>query len=146
MRFVTAALAAALLLLVAPASAQIKVNQEPLLFENAAQEARFQKLTEELRCLVCQNQNLADSDAPLAHDLREEIHEMMLAGRSDEEIKTFLVERYGDFVLYKPPVKGNTMVLWAAPLLLLLGGGVLVAVVVRRQGKPAAQAGKGENP
>jgi len=147
MKFVTAALSAVLLSLAAgPAIAQLQVNQEPLVFENAAQEMRFQKLTEELRCLVCQNQNLADSEAPLAHDLREEIHEMMLAGRSDEEIKTFLVERYGDFVLYKPPVKSNTMVLWAAPLLLLLGGGVLIAFVVRRQGKLAPTAGKGENP
>jgi cytochrome c-type biogenesis protein CcmH len=123
--------------------AQIQVNQEPLVFESAEQEERFNRLTLELRCLVCQNQNLADSDAPLAHDLREEIHEMMLAGQSDEEIKTFLVERYGDFVLYKPPVKGNTLVLWAAPILLLLMGGVVVAVVVRRQSALAQSTNEG---
>ena len=117
--------------------AQIEVNQEPLVFESAEQEERFKKLTEELRCMVCQNQNLADSDAPLAHDLREEIHDMMLQGQGDEEIKTFLIERYGDFVLYKPPVKGNTIVLWAAPIVLLLIGAMVVAVVVRRQGQVA---------
>jgi cytochrome c-type biogenesis protein CcmH len=88
--------------------------------------------------MVCQNQNLADSDAPLAHDLREEIHDMMLAGQGDEEIKTFLIERYGDFVLYKPPVKGNTLVLWAAPIVLLFFGAIVVAAVVRRQGRLAA--------
>ena len=114
-------------------TAQIEVNQEPLVFENAEQEARFNQLTLELRCLVCQNQNLADSDAPLAHDLREEIHGMMMAGKDDDEIKTFLVERYGDFVLYKPPVKGNTLVLWVAPIALLLIGAIVVGVVVRRQ-------------
>lgn len=114
-------------------TAQIEVNQEPLVFENAEQEARFNQLTLELRCLVCQNQNLADSDAPLAHDLREEIHGMMMAGKDDDEIKTFLVERYGDFVLYKPPVKGNTLLLWVAPIALLLIGAIVVGVVVRRQ-------------
>ena len=114
-------------------TAQIEVNQEPLVFENAEQEARFNQLTLELRCLVCQNQNLADSDAPLAHDLREEIHGMMMAGKDDDEIKTFLVERYGDFVLYKPPVKGNTLVLRVAPIALLLIGAIVVGVVVRRQ-------------
>jgi cytochrome c-type biogenesis protein CcmH len=127
-------LLACLLAWAIPGPAQIQVNQEPLVFESTEQEERFNRLTLELRCLVCQNQNLADSDAPLAHDLREEIHEMMIAGRTDEEIKTFLVERYGDFVLYKPPVKGNTLVLWAAPILLLLVGGGIVATVVRRQG------------
>ena len=120
--------------------AQIQVNQEPLLFESVEQEERFKKLTEELRCMVCQNQNLADSDAPLAHDLREEIHDMMLAGQGDEEIKTFLIERYGDFVLYKPPVKGSTIVLWVAPIALLLIGAIVVAVVVRRQGQVAVPA------
>ncbi len=105
---------------------------EPLQFETAEQEQRFQQLTEELRCLLCQNQNLADSDAPLAHDLRLEIHEMLLAGRNDDEIRGFLVERYGDFVLYRPPVKGNTLLLWLMPLLLLLAGSGVVFLNVRR--------------
>ena len=104
----------------------------PLVFQDAGQEQRFQTLTEELRCLVCQNQNLADSDAPLAQDLRQEIHDMLVAGRSDEEIRAFLVDRYGDFVLYRPALKGNTLMLWLAPALLLLIGGIAVAWSVRR--------------
>lgn len=133
MKALKSMLLACLLAWAIPGAAQIQVNQEPLVFESTEQEERFNRLTLELRCLVCQNQNLADSDAPLAHDLREEIHDMMIAGKTDEEIKTFLVERYGDFVLYMPPVKGNTLVLWAAPILLLLLGGGIVAVVVKRQ-------------
>ena len=109
----------------------------PLVFEDAGQEQRFQTLTEELRCLVCQNQNLADSDAPLAQDLRQEIHDMLVAGRSDEEIRAFLVDRYGDFVLYRPALKGNTLMLWLAPALLLLLGGTVVAWSVRRHSLPA---------
>lgn len=109
------------------------VAQVPQQFDDPEMEARFAALTEELRCLVCQNQNLADSDAPLAHDLRQEIHEMMVAGRSDEEIKAFLVDRYGDFVLYRPPVKGNTLLLWLMPAILLFGGGVTLVIAVRRR-------------
>ena len=101
---------------------------EPLIFTDAEQEARYQQLTLELRCLVCQNQNLADSDAPLAQDLRQEIYNMMQAGRTNDEIKQFLIDRYGDFVLYMPPMKSNTLVLWLAPLLLLLGGAAVVGV------------------
>lgn len=127
-----------LLLAAGPAPAR----QEPLRFEDAATEQRFQDLTQELRCLVCQNQNLADSDAPLAHDLRQEIHGMLMAGRSDEDIKAFLVDRYGDFVLYRPPVKGNTLLLWLMPALLLtLGAVVMVLAVRRRAGLPASESG-----
>ena len=108
------------------------IAADPLVFANQEQESRFQALTEELRCLVCQNQNLADSDAPLAQDLRKEIHSMLLAGKSDDEIRSFLVERYGDFVLYRPPLKGNTLLLWLTPVLLLMGGGLVVAWNVRR--------------
>lgn len=104
----------------------------PLIFNDSNQEQRFQSLTEELRCLVCQNQNLADSDAPLAIDLRQEIHDMLMDGRTDDEIRSFLVDRYGDFVLYRPAIKGNTLMLWLAPALLLLGGGMVVAYNVRR--------------
>jgi cytochrome c-type biogenesis protein CcmH len=92
--------------------------QEPMIFENQDQEERFNQLTQELRCLVCQNQNLADSDATLAHDLRREVHEMLLTGKSNEQVKQFMVERYGDFVLYRPPVQTNTYLLWLAPLIL----------------------------
>jgi len=123
-------LAAAALLLALTAAAK-----DPLIFMNPEQEARYNQLTVELRCLVCQNQNLADSDAPLAQDLRAEIYDMMQAGRSDEEIKTFLVDRYGDFVLYDPPVKGNTMALWFAPVVLLLLGALVVVITVRKRSR-----------
>jgi len=113
--------------------AQSSPVQEPLKFENAQQEERFNHLTRELRCLVCQNQNLADSDAQLAHDLRSEVHEMLLAGKSDDEIKQFMVDRYGDFVLYRPPVQENTFLLWLAPALLLLGGAVVLFVIIRKR-------------
>src|SRR5210317_561039 len=89
--------------------------QEPMVFDTPEQEERFKQLTLELRCMVCQNQNLADSDAQLAHDLRAEVHEMLMAGNTDDEIKTFMVERYGDFVLYRPPVQQNTYLLWVGP-------------------------------
>lgn len=107
--------------------------QEPLVFANQQMQDRFDALTFELRCAVCQNQSLADSDAPLAHDLRREIHSMMMAGQSDEQIKKFMVDRYGDFVLYRPPVQPNTWLLWLGPLLMLLIGGlVLVANIKKR--------------
>ena len=107
--------------------------QEPLVFENQQQQDRFDKLTLELRCLVCQNQNLADSDAPLAHDLRREVHEMLIAGKSNDEIKDFLVTRYGDFVLYRPPVQKNTYLLWLAPLIMLLAGAWILRVSISKR-------------
>jgi len=114
--------------------------QEPLQFDSPEQEQRYNDLTFELRCLVCQNQNLADSDAPLAQDLRREIWEMMHAGKTNDEIKSYLVERYGDFVLYRPPMQGNTLALWIIPAALLFGGAIIVALTVRnRNRKLAAQ-------
>lgn len=105
----------------------------PLEFDTPEQEARFKELTMELRCTVCQNQNLADSDATLAHDLRRQVHEMLLAGKTDQEIKDFMVQRYGDFVLYRPPVQKNTYLLWLAPLgLLLIGAFVLRSNIKKR--------------
>ncbi len=93
------------------------------LLPTQAERERFHALAEELRCLVCQNQTLADSDASLAADLRREVEELMLAGRSDDEIKAYLVQRYGDFVLYRPPVQRNTWLLWGGPFALLVVGG-----------------------
>lgn len=87
-----------------------------------AERERFHRLAGELRCLVCQNQTLADSDADLAADLRREVEQLMLAGRSDEAIKAYLVERYGDFVLYRPPMQRNTWLLWLGPFGLLVVG------------------------
>ena len=95
---------------------------EPLKFESSSQESRYKALIAELRCLVCQNQNLADSNAELAGDLRLLTYNMILSGSSDTEIVQFMVSRYGDFVLYRPPFKPSTALLWIAPLILLTGG------------------------
>ena len=101
-------------------------------------EARLKSLAEELRCLVCQNQTIADSHAPLAVDLRNQIRTQISQGRSDEAIRAYMVERYGDFVLYRPPFKAITALLWAGPFLLLaLGAGIFAWVLRRRR----AQAG-----
>jgi cytochrome c-type biogenesis protein CcmH len=105
-------------------------TEEP--FDDPALQARYDQLIEEFRCLVCQNQAIADSNATLAADLRREIHRMLNEGMSDAEITTFLVERYGDFVLYRPPVKPSTWLLWAAPLL-FVGIGALTAFFVLRR-------------
>ena len=111
-------------------------------FKDDAARERYRILTEELRCPKCQNQNIADSDAPIAKDLRNEIHRMLGEGKSDDEIVDFLVARYGDFVRYKPPVNERTWLLWYGPWLLLGGGlGVLGLIVLRRR-RPAAAAGK----
>ena len=101
--------------------------------DDPALQQRYERLTHELRCLVCQNETIADSNASLAADLRREVREMMVGGKSDVEIRAFLTDRYGDFVLYRPPVVARTWLLWAAPVMLLLGGsGVAALVVVRR--------------
>jgi cytochrome c-type biogenesis protein CcmH len=115
---------------------------DPLVFTDPAKEARYKELTVELRCLVCQNQNLADSDAPLAQDLRKEIYDMLQAGQSDDEIKTFLVDRYGDFVLYRPPMKGNTIALWLMPGVLLLIGALVLIFIVRKRTRMFAEQNK----
>ena len=107
--------------------------QEPMVFETQQQEERFKQLTLELRCLVCQNQNLADSDAQLAHDLRAEVHEMLLAGNTNDEIKQFMVERYGDFVLYRPPVQQNTYLLWLGPFIILLIGAIVLRANIKKR-------------
>jgi cytochrome c-type biogenesis protein CcmH len=86
-------------------------------------QARLKALSEELRCLVCQNQSLADSNAELALDLKREVERLMTEGKTDADIKAFLVQRYGDFVLYKPPVQNNTLLLWGGPFVLLAVGG-----------------------
>jgi cytochrome c-type biogenesis protein CcmH len=108
--------------------------------EDPAIEHRMMALAEELRCLVCQNQTLADSQADLAADLRQEIRELMKKGQSDEQIKRYLVARYGDFVLYRPPLKAATWLLWFGPGALLLGGlTALYLVLLRRRRLAAAE-------
>jgi cytochrome c-type biogenesis protein CcmH len=105
-----------------------------------ALEARVLKLSAELRCLVCQNQTIADSNADLALDLRRQVREMLQQGRSDREVLDFMTARYGDFVLYRPPVRSDTALLWFGPAaLMLLGLGVLVFVLRRRAALPDDQ-------
>lgn len=110
---------------------------QPLPFRDRAEEVRFQKLSAELRCPMCQNETLADSNAPIAHDLRRQVFEMIQAGKSDDEIKTYLVDRYSQFVLYKPPVEPSTWLLWFGPAVLLAAGAVVVAIQVRRRARQA---------
>jgi len=97
-------------------------QEAPSAAEDPVLEKRVMALSEELRCLVCQNQSLADSHADLAVDLRNQVRELMREGKTDDQIREFMVARYGDFVLYKPPVKPTTVVLWVGPFVLLLGG------------------------
>lgn len=106
---------------------------EPLPFRSDVEEIRFKSLAEEIRCTVCQNQSLADSDAPLAQDLRRTLFVMIQDGRSDQEIRNFMVERYGDFVLYRPPLAAHTLLLWAGPILLLFIGLVASVLIVRQR-------------
>ena len=108
---------------------------DPLPFKDHAEELRFQALTKQLRCLVCQNESLADSNAPLAADLRRDVFEQMQAGKSDDEIKAWLTARYSDFVLYDPPLHGATLLLWFGPALVLLAGGAAIVLIVRRRAR-----------
>ena len=107
---------------------------------NTEQDARYRNLAQDLRCLVCQNQNIADSNAPLAADLRDQVKMQILAGRSDAEIKQYMTDRYGDFVLYKPPFKLTTIVLWAGPAALVLLGLGIALLRARRSRQIAAPA------
>ncbi len=118
---------------------------EPLEFADRSEEVRFQKLLRELRCLQCQNQSLADSEANVAGGLRQEIHRQMQSGKSDDEIKAFLVARYGEFVLYNPPVKRSTWLLWFGPGAILLLGGLALVVHLRKRGHPAAAASSADD-
>ncbi len=124
-----AILAALLLAFAATAFGQAEEVAHP----DAKVEKRLKDLGEDLRCLVCQNQTLADSEAPLAQDLRNEIRGLIRQGKSDDEIRAYLVDRYGDFVLYKPPFKPITVLLWVGPFALLVLGFGVMAVVLRRR-------------
>jgi cytochrome c-type biogenesis protein CcmH len=122
-----------LALLLALGWASVPAREAPPAAEDPALEARLHKLSTELRCLVCQNETLADSRADLANDLRREIRDMIKAGKSDREITEFLVARYGDFVLYRPPVKSTTLLLWGGPFALLALGVAVWFVLLRRR-------------
>ena len=123
-------------LLLAAAVPALAIDTERA-FDDPALQARYEHINRELRCLVCQNQTIGDSNATLAQDLRREVREMIAAGKSDDEIRTFMVDRYGDFVLYKPRMTPVNYLLWAAPVLLLLLGTFLGLRFIR---KHAAQA------
>jgi cytochrome c-type biogenesis protein CcmH len=128
-RFVRSIFLAVLLGAVMPAMA---IDYEKA-FDDPAMQARYEHINRELRCLVCQNQTIADSNATLAQDLRREVREMLVAGKTDDEIRTFMIERYGDFVLYRPRLTMVNFLLWAAPVLLLLLGTFVGFRVIRKQ-------------
>ncbi|OZY42333.1 cytochrome c-type biogenesis protein CcmH [Pseudomonas fragi] len=110
-------------------------------FANDAERDRFRELTKELRCPKCQNQDIADSNAPIATDLRREIYRMLGEGKDNQQILDFMVARYGDFVLYKPALTSKTAVLWFGPLALLVGGLVVIGVIVGRRRRTEQVAG-----
>ena len=120
------------------ALAQVKGDVAPPVFRDGFEEARFRDLTHELRCVMCQNQSLADSNAEIARDLRNEVLLLMRQGKTDAEIRDFMVARYGEFVLYKPRMQGTTLLLWLGPLVLVLLGGVVVLRLVRLGGERRA--------
>ncbi|MDH5821667.1 cytochrome c-type biogenesis protein CcmH [Luteimonas sp. RD2P54] len=115
------------------APAQVVQDPAPLQFRDRAEEERFRDLVAELRCVMCQNQSLADSNAQIAHDLRREVLMLMRRDLDDAQIRQHLVDRYGEFVLYRPRVGATTWLLWFGPALLLLGGAAVVLRVVRRR-------------
>jgi cytochrome c-type biogenesis protein CcmH len=124
------------------ASAALAVTPDEKL-DDPVLEARARALSAELRCMVCQNQSIDDSDAPLAHDLRVLLRERIVAGDSDAEVMDFLVERYGQFILLTPRFNAQTALLWAAPVVLLVLGGIAALGVLRRRRVPGAEPGRG---
>ena len=109
-------------------------------------EARMLRITAELRCLVCQNQTIADSHADLAIDLRQQVREQLKKGQTDQQILDYMTARYGDFVLYRPPVKRTTLLLWIGPGVMMVGGMVLLVVILRRRSRMPAELFDPEEP
>ena len=132
-RLWNALLCVALALSASATFAQVAPDNVPPQFTDVAEERRFHTLVSELRCVMCQNQSLADSNAQIAVDLRCEVLTLMRAGKTDAQVKDYLVARYGEFVLYRPQVESSTWLLWFGPTLLLLVGGFIVAGVVRKR-------------
>lgn len=124
--------AVVLLLLLGTLAAAAQAVVETYDFTDEGDRARYQRFTYELRCPKCQNQNLADSNAPIAADLRRELHRLLEEGHSDEEIVDFMVARYGEYVLYRPRLEPRTWLLWGAPAGMLLGGVAVMIVMLRR--------------
>jgi cytochrome c-type biogenesis protein CcmH len=129
------------LLLAAPFTAWAVQPDEMLV--DPKLEARARAISAELRCMVCQNESIDESHAALARDLRLLVRERLLAGDSDDQVRAFLVQRYGDFILLKPPFKPTTLLLWAAPVLILLAGGTAIVLAVRRRRMSPGVAGAG---
>ena len=143
-RLLHAGLLAMALLLPLLAVAQAVSDPTPLQYRDTAEEARFHALAAELRCVQCQNQSLADSNAQIAHDLRREVLTLMQQGNSDAQIKEFLVDRYGEFVLYRPVMDTRNSLLWFGPLVLVLAGAGVLAWVVRRRSRQVQPMGDSE--
>jgi len=127
----------AILLLFAPSSRALAVQPDEIM-KDPAQEARARVLSKQLRCMVCQNQSIDDSDAPLARDLRILVRERLEAGDSNPQVLEFLVQRYGEFVLLRPRLHWRTALLWLAPPLLLIGGGLALFLMARRRSQTGA--------
>lgn len=113
----------------AQASARISAYE----FDNAEQESIYNELVDELRCLVCQNQTIADSNAELAQDMKRKTHELVMQGKTKKEISDFMVQRYGNFVQYKPPVEPTTYLLWAGPFIILFIGLFFLIKIIRNR-------------
>jgi cytochrome c-type biogenesis protein CcmH len=128
---------AGVLMLVAVAA--FAIDSEPP-FPDPVVQARYEALTHEFRCLVCQDETVADSNADLAADFRRQIHTMVASGKTDAEIKDYMVKRYGDFVLYRPPLQSSTLFLWVGPFILLLVGLSVIYLVVKRRSAPQDEA------
>ena len=124
-----------LLVVTALAAPPLDAAVDPYRFDTPEQEATYKQLIEELRCLVCQNQNLADSNAELALDLRRQVKEMVTAGNDRDQVVDFMVDRYGDFVLYRPPMKATTLLLWFGPVLLFVIAAVTLTTIIRRRAR-----------
>ena len=120
-----------LLFSLAPLNAAVEMKK----FDNEQQEQRYQHIIDELRCLVCQNQNISGSNAGLAQDLRNQVHKMILEGKDDETIYEFMVTRYGDFVLYRPPFKATTFFLWVGPFIIFIVGLFVLIRFIRQREK-----------
>jgi cytochrome c-type biogenesis protein CcmH len=116
------------------ASSSWSMDAEPA-FDDPVQQERYQRLTQQFRCPKCRNETIADSSIPVAADLRRQVKELMEAGKTDEEIHRYIADRYGDYLLYSPPVTPRTWILWAAPILLLGGGIVAACVVIARKSR-----------
>ena len=134
------------LVLVLAALRAFAIDEAPA-FADEARQARYEALTQELRCVVCQSNSIADSNATMAADLRRQVREMIAAGKTDDDVRDFMVARYGDFVLYKPPVTTRTYLLWASPVLLLLVGlGSAFYVIRQRAARPLGAGDNDEAP